>query len=101
MDADREAEDVAQPDPPLEQVRSRSVLGSASKTKNALGQISDSLLIYRRYFRADISPICLICVAHVAGWEKYYLHNLGHVSWVESVLVQILHSTSERQVRIR
>ena len=25
-------------------------------------------------------------LAHVAGWEPYDAHNLGHVSWVGSVL---------------
>ena len=25
-------------------------------------------------------------LAHVVGWEPYNLHDLGHVSWVGSVL---------------
>ena len=39
-------------------------------------------------------------LAHVAGWEPYNLQDLAHslVGWI--CTVQILHSTSERQVRI-
>ena len=37
-------------------------------------------------------------LAHVAGWEPFSLHGLGHVSWDGSVLTQILHNLSKRQV---
>ena len=45
-----------------------------------------------RSFRADIyTPhpydlYDLYDLAHVAGWGAYNLHELGHVSWVRSVM---------------
>ena len=36
----------------------------------------------------------------VAGWEPFDLHNLGPVSMGRICTIQILHTTSERQVRI-
>ena len=32
--------------------------------------------------------------AHIAGWEPYKLHDLGHVSWVGSVLGSVLYTDS-------
>ena len=42
-----------------------------------------------RYFNADRSTLnlaCLFDLAHVAGWDPYNRHGLGHISWVGSVL---------------
>ena len=41
---------------------------------------------------ADILLMCVNDLAHVAGWEPYNLHYLleGRVSWVGSVVLQIL-----------
>ena len=34
----------------------------------------------------DLYDLChLYDLAHVAGWERYNQHHLGHVSWVGSV----------------
>ena len=38
-----------------------------------------------RSFKADLLPD-LYDLAHVTGWDPYSLHDLGHVSWVGSVL---------------
>ena len=51
-------------------------------------QITDPLLPWSRTFRADMFLICMIWydTAHAAEWEPYNLHDLGHLSWVWSVL---------------
>ena len=47
----------------------------------------------------DLYLICMILydlydLAHVAGWEPYGRHDLGHVSWAGSATIQILHGIS-------
>ena len=38
-------------------------------------------------------------LAHVAGWEPYNLHDLGHVSRVGPVLYRSCATSSQRQVK--
>ena len=51
-----------------------------------MGQIIDShvmiYLLQGRYIPDLYDLYDLHDLAHVAGWEPYHLHGLGHVSWV-------------------
>ena len=38
-------------------------------------------------------------LAHVAGWEPYNLRDIGHASWVESVLYKLCTNLSQQPVR--
>ena len=50
----------------------------------SIGQIIDSRCMIR-VFQGRYIP-SLYDLAHVAGWQLYNLHDLGHVSWVRPVL---------------
>ena len=64
-----------------------SVSSSLPITMTGPSLTSDDLYdLYELYGLYDLHDPDLYCVAHVAVWKPYDLHDLAHISWVGPVL---------------
>ena len=70
-----------------------SMHASCSRSARQGTWVPDLYDLYDRYDLYDLYDLYdmyelydLYDLAHVAGWKPYNLHDLGHISWVGSVL---------------